>query len=110
VVACAALLLGGKTEESPKSLHNLLRVMCEIRYAAQPREEERALVRTCPKAPVLAPAFTLVVACPPVCMRSADHSKCCACRVLTSCAMTRMQHSAENDHLKTLPAAVLGAC
>ena len=42
--ACASLLLGAKSEETPKSLHNVLREMMKVRWAASPHDLELYMV------------------------------------------------------------------
>ena len=56
VVACASLLLGAKAEETPKSLHNVLREMSKVRWAGTPRELERIMASPLTHVPVPAGA------------------------------------------------------
>ena len=44
VIACASLFLGGKVEETPKALRDVLKAMCNVRFADSPRQLERVLV------------------------------------------------------------------
>lgn len=44
VIACACLFLGGKIEETPKALSDILKVMTGVRFAGQPKEMLHAVV------------------------------------------------------------------
>lgn len=57
VVACACLLLGGKTEESPRQLRHIVEAMSAIRWAAHPKQLERVQVRPATAAPTHADAL-----------------------------------------------------
>jgi hypothetical protein len=48
-VACAALLLGGKVEESPQKLPQLLQTAVSVRYAGKQSQLERARVLLTPE-------------------------------------------------------------
>ncbi|BDA44256.1 Cyclin-T1-4 [Coccomyxa sp. Obi] len=43
IIACASLFLGGKIEETPKALTDILRVVSSVRFAGQPRELEAVM-------------------------------------------------------------------
>lgn len=43
VVSIACLLLGAKVEEAPKPLREVVRVVCQVRYAHEPAELEAVL-------------------------------------------------------------------
>ena len=46
IIACASLFLGGKIEETPKALTDILRVVSTVRFAGQPVELQAAMVGT----------------------------------------------------------------